>query len=45
MNFAKTKKPVFSATGIDQVEFYIQTNPGEAMGPLARIASGGNFPG
>lgn len=45
VNFAKTKKPVFSATGIDQVEFYIQTNPGEAMGPLARIASGGNFPG
>ena len=42
-NFAKTKKPVFSATGIDQVEFYIQTNPGEAMGPLARIASGGEL--
>ncbi|MGV0016796.1 DNA repair protein RecN [Limosilactobacillus fermentum] len=43
VNFAKTKKPVFSATGIDQVEFYIQTNPGEAMGPLARIASGGEL--
>lgn len=43
VNFAKTKKPVFSATGIDQVEFYIQTNPGEAMGPLARIASGGDL--
>ena len=41
VNFAKTKKPVFSATGIDQVEFYIQTNPGEAMGALAGIASGG----
>ncbi len=43
VNFAKTKKPVFSATGIDQVEFYIQTNPGEAMGLLARIASGGEL--
>lgn len=43
VNFAKTKKPVFSASGIDQVEFYIQTNPGEAMGPLARIASGGEL--
>lgn len=43
VNFAKTKKPVFSATGIDQVEFYIQTNPGEAMGPLAQIASGGEL--
>lgn len=43
VNFAKTKKPVISATGIDQVEFYIQTNPGEAMGPLARIASGGEL--
>ena len=43
VNFVKTKKPVFSATGIDQVEFYIQTNPGEAMGPLARIASGGEL--
>lgn len=43
VNFSKTKKPVFSATGIDQVEFYIQTNPGEAMGPLARIASGGEL--
>lgn len=29
--------------GIDQVEFYIQTNPGEAAKPLARIASGGEL--
>lgn len=29
--------------GIDKVEFYIQTNPGEEMGPLAKIASGGEF--
>lgn len=29
--------------GIDKVEFYIQTNPGEEMGPLAKIASGGEL--
>lgn len=33
----------FTPTGIDQVEFYIQTNPGETMGPLAKIASGGEL--
>lgn len=30
-------------TGHDQIEFYIQTNPGERMGPLAKIASGGEM--
>lgn len=29
--------------GIDKIEFYIQTNPGEEMGPLAKIASGGEL--
>lgn len=29
--------------GIDNVEFYIQTNPGEAAKPLAKIASGGEL--
>lgn len=29
------------ATGIDRVEFHIAPNPGEAMKPLGRIASGG----
>ena len=29
--------------GIDKVEFYIQTNIGEEMGPLAKIASGGEL--
>lgn len=33
----------FTPTGIDEVEFYIQTNPGESMGPLAKIASGGEL--
>jgi len=31
----------FDARGIDRVEFLISPNPGEALRPLARIASGG----
>lgn len=37
------EKTKLTASGIDEVEFYIQTNPGEAMGPLAKIASGGEL--
>ncbi len=33
----------FRSQGVDEVEFYIQTNPGERMGPLAKIASGGEL--
>ncbi|KRM99521.1 DNA repair protein RecN [Loigolactobacillus rennini] len=33
----------FYPTGLDDVEFYVQTNPGEAAGPLAKIASGGEL--
>ncbi len=33
----------FGPDGADEVEFLIATNPGEAMGPLARIASGGEL--
>ncbi len=33
----------FSATGLESVEFLIATNPGQAPGPLARIASGGEL--
>jgi DNA repair protein RecN (Recombination protein N) len=29
--------------GMDQVEFFISTNPGEALKPLARVASGGEI--
>lgn len=36
-------KARFTPDGIDEVEFYIQTNPGESMGPLAKIASGGEL--
>ncbi|MCG4285506.1 DNA repair protein RecN, partial [Lacticaseibacillus paracasei] len=33
----------FRADGLDEVEFYIQTNPGESAKPLAKIASGGEL--
>lgn len=35
------RKLAFDATGIDQVEFLIETNPGEGLKPMAKIASGG----
>lgn len=34
-------KVAFTANGLDQVEFLIETNPGEGFKPLAKIASGG----
>lgn len=44
VHFGKqTGKAKFNPDGIDEVEFYIQTNPGESMGPLAKIASGGEL--
>lgn len=36
-------KPVVGPAGIDEVEFVIAPNPGEAPRPLARIASGGEL--
>ena len=33
----------FNEHGIDQVEFYIATNPGEPLKPLAKVASGGEL--
>jgi len=33
----------FTKEGIDQVEFYISTNPGEPLKPLAKVASGGEL--
>lgn len=41
--FANHGADQFTPTGIDEVEFYIRTNPGETMGPLAKIASGGEL--
>lgn len=43
VHFAKQASRTFTPTGIDEVEFYIRTNPGESMGPLAKIASGGEL--
>lgn len=33
----------YTADGLDEAEFLISTNPGEALQPLARIASGGEL--
>ncbi|HEU5433890.1 MAG TPA: DNA repair protein RecN, partial [Thermomicrobiales bacterium] len=38
---AATQRVAFDATGIDRVEFLIAPNAGEALKPLARVASGG----
>jgi DNA repair protein RecN (Recombination protein N) len=35
------QKVAFYPNGLDQVEFMIETNPGEGLKPLAKIASGG----
>lgn len=43
VHFAQHGTNQFGPHGIDEVEFYIQTNPGESMGPLAKIASGGEL--
>ena len=43
VHFTPVPVHTFTPTGIDNVEFYIQTNPGERMGPLAKIASGGEL--
>jgi len=42
VRFKPTKGQIFRS-GLDSVEFYIQTNPGERMRPLAKIASGGEL--
>ena len=39
----KTDFEHFSKTGVDHVEFYISTNPGEPLKPLSRVASGGEL--
>jgi DNA repair protein RecN (Recombination protein N) len=37
----KGNKYSYSSKGIDEIEFYISTNVGEDMKPLAKVASGG----
>lgn len=43
VKFLSQQNDQLNFEGMDQVEFYIQTNPGESMGPLSRIASGGEL--
>lgn len=45
VRFAVSIKPctTFTATGCDDVEFLISTNPGQALMPLIKIASGGEL--
>ena len=35
--------PHFTKNGVDHVEFFISTNPGEPLKPLSKIASGGEL--
>ena len=35
--------PVFTAQGIDEIEFLVSANPGQPPRPLARVASGGEL--
>ncbi|MEH7107221.1 DNA repair protein RecN [Bacillus sp. JJ1764] len=39
----ETDSDHFSRTGMDHVEFYISTNPGEPLKPLSKVASGGEL--
>jgi DNA repair protein RecN (Recombination protein N) len=34
---------IYRPNGVDQVEFYISTNPGEPLKPLSKVASGGEM--
>lgn len=36
-------EPAFRPTGIDEVEFLLSANPGEALKPLNKVASGGEL--
>ena len=38
-----TADSVLSAQGQDKIEFFVATNPGEPLKPLARVASGGEL--
>ncbi|GGG16558.1 DNA repair protein RecN [Caldovatus sediminis] len=40
---APREEPGWGADGMDRVAFLVATNPGQAPGPLARIASGGEL--
>ncbi len=42
-DFYEDKRLKLTVDGIDRVEFYISTNPGEDPKPLAKVASGGEI--
>src|SRR5581483_1902183 len=42
-NAAPLPPSAWTATGIDQAEFFVSPNPGEDLRPLARIVSGGEL--
>ncbi len=43
VRFAEGDDRPLSATGWDEIEFYLAANPGEELRPLARVASGGEL--
>jgi DNA repair protein RecN (Recombination protein N) len=43
VSFAEVEANKASGQGMDKVEFFLASNPGEASRPLARIASGGEL--
>lgn len=43
VNFEDLPETEWNASGLDRVEFYIQTNPGTKEGPLSAVASGGEL--
>ncbi|MEH7224835.1 DNA repair protein RecN [Bacillus sp. JJ1566] len=43
INFFEDSPIKFTPNGKDDIEFYISTNPGEPLKPLAKIASGGEL--
>lgn len=42
-NITDMQNIIFTPNGIDEVEFYLSTNPGEPLKPLSRVASGGEI--
>lgn len=43
VRFKEPHESTYFVSGMDDVEFYIQPNPGEEIRPLAKIASGGEL--
>lgn len=43
VRFLEQEEPTMTEDGLDKVEFYITTNPGEPLKPLVKVASGGEL--